>query len=1057
MASDGSVTITITGDAKEFESELKDVQASLKKLNKDSETSGKSGSNVGSMIAKGCKIAAAAISAISFTKVAKDIVDVGISFESAFAGVKKTVNATDEQLATLRDGIRQMAKEMPTSADEIAAVAEAAGQLGIQTDNILSFTETMVMLGDSTNLSADEAATSLARLANITGMSQTDFDKLGSVIVALGNNLATTESEITEMGLRIAGAGAQVGMSEADIMSFSAALSSVGIEAEAGGSAFSTLISNMSLATQTGGEDLQQFADVAGMTADEFKTAFEQDASGAILSFIQGLGQLDANGGSAIATLDEMGLSDIRMRDALLRAAGASDTFTEALQLGSDAWEENTALANEAEQRYATAESKIEILKNNVADLGISIYDSFRDSLVGVVDMANDSVGQLSDAFSSGGFSSLAAEFLQQVPEMISCGAEMIHGLAEGLKTSLPELIPAAMEALVTFSGSLRESVGQLVDAGLELITVLAQSLIDNLPVFIETIPTIITNIAGIINDNAPKLLATGVTLLGQLALGLIQAIPVLIANIPEILQAIASVFMAFQWATLGKNLINAIKNGITSLKETIPAKMKEIGSSAIDKIKSINWTEVGTHLIQKIVSGIQTLVSNIPDKIHEIGEAALDKIIAVDWAGAGKNIVDGIISGITNFASRLTDKVRSLASGALDAIKEKLGIASPSKVMADEVGKWIPEGIANGITQGAGSILEAMFAALTGLPETIRNSLSSAIQAVAGWATEFGTSALQAGQQFLGNLGAALIGLPAAIGGWLSGAISTVAAWVTTFAANALQAGQQFVQNVVSFVQQLPGRIAASLSAVITRVVSWASNMIAQAQQAGQQFVQNVVSAVTQLPGRIASILSNIISRIASWASNMVSRGRQAASQFTNAVVSGLKSIPGKVTNIGSQIVHGLWSGISGAASWLRNKVTSFAQGIVSNMQSALKINSPSKVVRDKIGKAIPEGLAVGIDRYTKMATSSATDMAKQVVSSAAVSAGRISLIADTQTAANNAATNYYMNKNIYSTNGKNQTIDYHPTIKCDEPVSARKQAAIQRAQVRSMRRALA
>lgn len=147
-----------------------------------------------------------------------------------------------------------MAKEMPTSAVEIAGVAEAAGQLGIQTDNILGFTKTMVMLGDSTNLSADEAATALARLANITGMPQDSFQKLGSTIVALGNNFATTESEITAMGLRIAGAGSQVGMTEAQIMSFSAALSSVGIEAEAGGSAFSTLLSNMQLAVETGSE-----------------------------------------------------------------------------------------------------------------------------------------------------------------------------------------------------------------------------------------------------------------------------------------------------------------------------------------------------------------------------------------------------------------------------------------------------------------------------------------------------------------------------------------------------------------------------------------------------------------------------------------------------------------------------------------------------------------------------------------------------------------------------------------------------------------------------------
>lgn len=321
-----------------------------------------------------------------------------IDFESAFAGVEKTVDGTTEQMDSLKQGIRDMALEIPASTTEIAAVAEAAGQLGIETDNVLEFTETMVNMGVATNLSADEAATSLARFANITGMSQKDFDRLGSTIVALGNNFATTEREITDMSLNLASAGTQIGLSEAEIAGLATALSSVGLEAQGGGTAFSKLMVEMQLAVETGSDSLEDFARVAGLTTEEFKEMFKSDPAGALQEFIGGLNESGEAGESAIKILDDMGITETRLRDALLRSAGASDVFSNAIKVGTEAWEENTALSEEAAKRYATTESQIKLFKNTIADLGITLGSVILPILNDVIKVVGKWVARFSNA-----------------------------------------------------------------------------------------------------------------------------------------------------------------------------------------------------------------------------------------------------------------------------------------------------------------------------------------------------------------------------------------------------------------------------------------------------------------------------------------------------------------------------------------------------------------------------------------------------------------------------------------------------------------------------------
>ncbi|MGH8984064.1 MAG: phage tail tape measure protein [Acidimicrobiia bacterium] len=327
---------------------------------------GRAGSNVGATLRRALVVGGALVAG-GLALAAKAAID----FESSFAGVEKTVDGTESQMARLAQGLRDMAKEIPVNVNELNRIAEAAGQLGIRRQAILGFTRTVADLGVTTNLVGDEAASALARISNIMGTSQKSFDRLGSTIVALGNAGASTEAEIVEMGLRIAGAGKQAGLSEADVLALANALSSVGIEAQAGGTAISRVMIDIAKAVRSGGDELDEFAKVADLSASDFRQAFEKDAAGAIVTFVEGLGKIGKEGGNVFKVLDDLGLSEIRVRDALLRAAGAGDLFRESLQLGSKAWKENTALVEEAEKRYDTTASQIQLLRNNVNDFAI--------------------------------------------------------------------------------------------------------------------------------------------------------------------------------------------------------------------------------------------------------------------------------------------------------------------------------------------------------------------------------------------------------------------------------------------------------------------------------------------------------------------------------------------------------------------------------------------------------------------------------------------------------------------------------------------------------------
>lgn len=316
-----------------------------------------------------------------------------IEFEDAWAGVTKTVDGTPQQLAKIDDGLKNLAQTTSSTYQDIAHYAELAGQMGIPTDSIVGFTKTITELGDTTNLVGEEAAQSIAKFSNVmvsqSKKTNTYYSRLGSTIVDLGNKFSTTESDIMDMATRLGVAGKMVGLNSNQVLGLSTALSSLGIEAAAGGSSVSKMLKKIDLAVSTGDENLSKFAEVSGMTSQQFQKAWGEDAAGTFLKFVEGIGKSS----DITKTLNDLGITEIKQAQSMGALAQSSDVLANALNVSKNAWNSNTAMANEAEKRYATLKSQLsqtwEAIKQAGDELGQAFAPTLTDLLKIVKKAAN--------------------------------------------------------------------------------------------------------------------------------------------------------------------------------------------------------------------------------------------------------------------------------------------------------------------------------------------------------------------------------------------------------------------------------------------------------------------------------------------------------------------------------------------------------------------------------------------------------------------------------------------------------------------------------------------
>ena len=628
-----------------------------------------------------------------------------IDWETAFTGVRKTVDATEEEYAQLEKNIKQMSTEMASSKEEIAGVMEIAGQLGVRgVDNLTAFTRTAVMLGDTTNLSSEEAATALARVLNITGDGYDKIDKLGSVIVDLGNNYATTESEITEMATRLASAGKVAGFTTQEIFAISAAMSSVGIEAEAGGTAMAQTFKGIQAAvsdftkegaTEKEKEKLETLAKVAGTTADEFVKAWKTKPMDALQSFIKGLSTLRDEGGDTFAVLDELGMSGIRQSNMLQALALASGMMGDATETANKAWNENTALTDEAAKRYATMAAKLTQLREKLGNLALTLGERlmpYIEKFMGFLDKVIEKLEGMSD---------------EEVDAAIKIGAFLaaigpVLLVVGNLLIFIGRIIEAVGILKTTMAGA---SIFSSISAGLSNM---AAAVSGALSAIGAQVSAFLAGIGGTILTACATIGASIVSFFAGAEIG--KSIGTYIfpddAELYEHYDGIKGTFLLLKdfLVTLGEEIVDGARQYYANLKEATELLNEELAFLWEDiKAKVL---EIWDSIKQGVTEKVTALVEGVKEHFGYL-KGFFQELIqnAFNW---GSDLINSIKEGIMS----KINAVKEAASNVGNAIKERLHFSQPDVGPLADFNSWMPDmmsQMAQQINAGIPGIASAM------------------------------------------------------------------------------------------------------------------------------------------------------------------------------------------------------------------------------------------------------------------------------------------------------------------------------------------------------------
>lgn len=691
MAESYGVVAVISVDGKEFQVGIKQAQKSLDGFS----------SNFSKGFAKIPKVMAAVGTAV--TGAFAGAIKIGSDFEAQMSRVQAISGATGEEFEKLRQQAIDLGADTAFSASEAAQGMENLAAAGFTTQEIMNAMPGLLNLAAA---SGEDLATSSDIAASALRGFGLNAEEAGHVADVLAENANRTNSSVRETGEALKYIAP---MARASGISLEETAAAIGIMANAG------------IQGSQAGVTLRGALARLSKPTDVMATAMEQlgvsfyDSNGKMKSLAD---QVDMLKGAMNGMTDEQ-------KNYYLATLYGQEALSGMMVLINEGGDSLRGLATDYENCAGSAENAakimqdnfqgaVEQLKGSLESFGIQIFSKVSVPLSDMANAATEAVNNMTSAFESGGvvgavnslMTSIVTGITTFVPQILQKGYELVSQFAQGFAQGFPEALSKFLEFIQGIGNKLTEYAPIFIQKGFEILSNLVSGITQALPTLIEKVPTIISTFANVINDNFPTILAKGVELLGQLGMGIIQAIPTLVANIPQIVSAIADVILAYNWLNLGKNIIKMFSGGISSMISTVKKVGKDVFNSIQNAIKNLPTLlrDIGRTAMTGFSNVISTARVAVSNAIKSVANAIINtvKSIPSKMISIGRNIVSGLWNGIAGMADWVIGKVKGFASSVLGGIKKALGIHSPSRVMRDEVGKYMALGLGVGFEKYA-------------------------------------------------------------------------------------------------------------------------------------------------------------------------------------------------------------------------------------------------------------------------------------------------------------------------------------------------------------------